>query len=88
MQVVWAIYHMFPNANKDNVEVTVFPNGSWEITKWNLADLKPTKDDVISYWTTHEQEIMVVNQPAPTEIDLLKKQQADVTYQLMLNGVL
>lgn len=88
MQTFWTIQHMFPNANKGNVEVTVFPDESWEITKWNLPDSKPSKDDIINYWNTNQQAILDANQPPPTEIDDLKKQQADLTFSLMIKGVL
>jgi len=38
-------------------------------------------------WKTKEQ-LEQENIPQPSELDILKKQQADLIFQLMINGVL
>lgn len=75
MQVVWALFHMFPDCNNDNTEVMVFPNGTWEITKWDLPVAKPTIEEIEAYWNTNQQEILDANKPVPSELDTLKANQ-------------
>jgi hypothetical protein len=72
MQIVWAIYHMFPDANKDNTEVTIFPDGSWDITKWTLPVLKPLNADIEKYWNDHQQEILDANKQPKTDTEILQ----------------
>lgn len=88
MQTFWTIQRMFPNATTENVLVTVYGDGTWEITKWDLTDTKPTNQAVEDYWNANQQAILNANVPPLSDIESLKKQQADVTFQLMMNGVL
>lgn len=88
MQTCWTIEQMFPNANSSNYEVMVYSDETWEITKWDLPDQKPIKEEIEAYWNANQQAILDANKPAASEVDLLKKQVADLSFQLMLNGVL
>lgn len=79
---------MFPAANKDNVEVIMKPDGSWFISKWSLQETQPTQEDIISCWNANQQAILNANKPPLSEIEQIKKQQADLTFTLMMNGVI
>jgi hypothetical protein len=65
---------MVPNANNDNTEVILYPDGSWEISKWNLQDPKPLNADVEKYWNDHgldysrEQKIKQLEQQCDAAI--------------------
>jgi hypothetical protein len=75
MEVVWTIKHMYPDVNDDNLEVVVYPDQSWKITKWNLPDTQPTNEEVEAYWNANQQTILDSNKPASSEIDTLKANQ-------------
>jgi hypothetical protein len=75
MQPVLTIFHMFPDANMDNIEVFGDENGNWEITKWELPDQQPTKEEIEAYWNDNQQAILDANKPVPSEMDTLKANQ-------------
>lgn len=50
MQVCLVIEKMFPEANSSNYGVTVFGDGHWEITKWELNVPQPTLDELQAQW--------------------------------------
>lgn len=90
MQILWTIQHMFPNATDDNLEVSVFVDGTWKITKWNLPDPQPAQADVEAYWTANQQAIETAHQKPPSDLDTLKANQAlmqKAIDDLILGGV-
>jgi YHS domain-containing protein len=50
MQVCQVIEKLIPQANSTNYEVIVFPDGHWEITKWNLTVPQPTLQEITAQW--------------------------------------
>lgn len=50
MQVCLVIEKMIPEANSSNYGVTIFPDGHWEITKWELNVPQPTLDELQVQW--------------------------------------
>jgi hypothetical protein len=75
MEYFYTIKQMFPNVNTDNVEIVVYPDETWKITKWDLPDQQPTNEEVEAFWNEHQQEILDTNKPVPSELELLKAKQ-------------
>jgi hypothetical protein len=92
VQSVWTIEKMFPNANASNFLVTIDGDENWEITKWELTDPQPTKEEVETYWTQHQDEILKAKAPAPTEVEQLKEESTQMNlaiidlYEILLGG--
>jgi hypothetical protein len=56
MQVCLVIEKIYSQANSNNYSVTVFPDGHWEITKWELDVPQPTTDELQTEWDTMNLE--------------------------------
>ncbi|MDF2792064.1 MAG: XkdW protein [Neobacillus sp.] len=83
MQICWTIEKMFPDANLSNYEVFIYPDETWEITKWNLPGPQPTKEEIETYWVEHEQEIIDAHKSQPSEIDILGQQIVEKDIELL-----
>lgn len=88
MEIFWTIQHMFPDANKGNLEVIVFPDQTWKISKWDLPDPQPTQNEIIAHWNTNQTAIKTANKPPLSEIDKIKKNHTDLMFSLMNKGVI
>jgi hypothetical protein len=88
MEYYLTVKQMFPDVNLNNTSIEVYPDGTWGITKWELPDQKPTNEEVEAYWNANQQAILDANKRAPSEIDDLKKQMADLSYTLIMAGVI
>jgi hypothetical protein len=58
MEYFYTIKQMFPNVNTDNIEIVVYPDETWKITKWDLPDQQPTNEEVEAYWNANQLEIL------------------------------
>lgn len=85
MQIALTLAHMYPTATFNVVQ---YADGTTDIENWNHADPQPTMTDIESYWSANETAILEANQPQPTELDNVKKTLTDLSYDLMMNGVL
>lgn len=79
-----SILHLFPNA-KVNVDFKVIHDGeSFKLIEWNIPNQVPSLEELE---TVFEQAQEGRNIPPINELEVLKKQQADLVFQLMLSGV-
>lgn len=88
MEIFYTIKRMFPAVTIENVEVVVYPDQTWRITRWDLPDQQPTNAEVEAYWTAHQQEILSARKPPPSDAEILQKQITDLSFELMLKVVL
>lgn len=79
-----SIIHLFPTA-KVNIDFRVVHDGdSFKLLEWNITDPVPSLQQLES---VYDQAQEGRNIPPVNELESLKKQQADLVFQLMLNGV-
>jgi hypothetical protein len=88
MQIVWAIKSMIPGAKLSDFDVTIWGDGNWEITRWELPNNKPSNEEVESYWNANHQTIVNTNKPPMSDLDKIKKNHTDLVFSLMTKGVL
>jgi hypothetical protein len=85
MHVPSAIKQLFPNAESLK-DFTVQDDGKGQyIAQWNLKEPQPTKDELLEAWEQYQLN------PPPTplsELDQVKKQLADLGFELMVKGVI
>jgi hypothetical protein len=81
-----AIMQMYPDVIPSVDFRTVLDvDGSQYIAEWNLDKPQPTEEELQIAWTNYQ-----ANPPIASlgPIEELKKQQADLTFILMINGVI
>jgi XkdW protein len=86
MNIALALKHLFPDKKQpDDYYVFEEVDGVPEIIKWNIEEPQPTEEELQAAWDDY-----IANLPEPplSPIEELKKQQADLVFELMMKGVL
>lgn len=85
MILYYAINQIYPDARPD-VDYVLKDEGLGEnIIKWNYSSPQPTESQLQEAWGQCKDNLP---QPPISEIEQLKKQQADLTFTLMMAGVI
>jgi hypothetical protein len=83
--IALAVIHIYPHLQPGIDFRVVSENGEQWIEEWNVADPKPTIEELDIAWADY-----TANPPQPTlsPIEQLQKDQADLMFNLMLKGVI
>jgi hypothetical protein len=78
-----SILKRFPGLKEDDVRLRCDVGGNVYIDVWNSTEVIPSMDEVLA-WVEEDKTL-----PIPlTETEVLKKQVADLAFELMIKGVL
>lgn len=72
MQIALTLAHMCPGAR---FEVVQYADGNVVIENWKHTEPKPSKEEIEAHWVANEAAILEANNPQPSGLELLKKQQ-------------
>lgn len=80
--MILSILKRYPNMNLADIELRNDGNGPY-IEKWNSEDPQPSMAEV-NQWVAEDESL-----PKPlTPLEELQKQQADLIFELVMNGVI
>lgn len=80
-----ALKHLHPDLELDKDFVLKDDGRGAYILEWDVNRLMPSDEEILQAW----QQIKDIPEQHPlTELELIKKQQTDLVFELMMKGVL
>lgn len=83
MDINKALFHIYQNIQEGKDFMFKNEGEGAYISEWKYDKPQPTEAELTTAW----DEIMAIPSP-PSELDKLKKQQADLMFELMMKGVI
>lgn len=80
-----SILYLFPNASMNNNFKVVYDGVSFKLTMWDITPNIPSLKELESVFEKAQEER---NKSQKTEVEIIKKQQTDLLFELMEKGVL
>jgi hypothetical protein len=86
LNITKTLKYIYPSIDISKIITTSYTDGTFEIEKWDYEQPRPTNEQILSAW----EQCKNIPDPEPplSEIEQLKKQQADLTFTLMMAGVI
>jgi hypothetical protein len=90
MEPVKAIQYLFPTATTSQFEVIAYPDGTWEITKWDVDAIQPTSAELETAWNDYvasSNYLTAFKQIKMNELDQACKNAILANFKTTLNNV-